>query len=161
VLAAAIAPATAAALAEATVASRAVVTRLGEARPLARGRGDRSVAGAGRPRRAIRHDRPDELSPCGSRRRLTAIIDPMRAKRHETIVLFGVTGSGKTEVYLQAVEETIALGRQAIVLVPEISLTPQTCRPLPGPLRHGRRAPQPPHPRRTACPVAGDRGRAG
>ena len=58
---------------------------------------------------------------------LQAILHPLQQGRHETIVLFGVTGSGKTEVYLQAVTETIARGQQAIVLVPEISLTPQTC----------------------------------
>jgi primosomal protein N' (replication factor Y) (superfamily II helicase) len=40
----------------------------------------------------------------------------------------GVTGSGKTEIYLQAVEETLSMGKQAIILVPEISLTPQTVR---------------------------------
>ncbi len=44
------------------------------------------------------------------------------------ILIHGVTGSGKTEIYLRAVDEVIKNGRQAIVLVPEISLTPQTVR---------------------------------
>jgi primosomal protein N' (replication factor Y) len=45
-----------------------------------------------------------------------------------TLLLYGVTNSGKTEVYLQAIAKAIELGKEAIVLVPEISLTPQTVR---------------------------------
>lgn len=45
-----------------------------------------------------------------------------------SFLLHGVTGSGKTEIYLAAVAETLRLGKQAIILVPEISLTPQTVR---------------------------------
>jgi primosomal protein N' (replication factor Y) len=48
-----------------------------------------------------------------------------RAASQQPILLHGVTGSGKTEVYLQAVQATLAAGRSAIVLVPEIALTPQ------------------------------------
>lgn len=46
----------------------------------------------------------------------------------EPYLLHGVTGSGKTEIYLRAVEKAIQMGKQSIVLVPEISITPQTVR---------------------------------
>jgi primosomal protein N' (replication factor Y) len=52
----------------------------------------------------------------------------LRGDQFATFLLHGVTGSGKTEVYLGAIEEVVARGREAIVLVPEISLTPQTIR---------------------------------
>ena len=62
------------------------------------------------------------------RQALAKILDALDSKKQKTILLHGVTGSGKTEVYIQAIHETISYGRQAIVLVPEISLTPQTRR---------------------------------
>ena len=56
-----------------------------------------------------------------------AAIDAARERgAGEVVLVDGVTGSGKTEVYLQAIEAVLAAGRTACVLVPEISLTPQT-----------------------------------
>ena len=48
----------------------------------------------------------------------------LEAEQFRTFLLQGVTGSGKTEVYLRAIEATLALGRSALMLVPEIGLTP-------------------------------------
>ncbi len=59
---------------------------------------------------------------------LDTILKPIRASKYETLLLHGATGSGKTEVYIRAIREVVSYGRQAIVLVPEISLTPQTIR---------------------------------
>ncbi|MGI6128842.1 MAG: replication restart helicase PriA [bacterium] len=58
-------------------------------------------------------------------RALSAIIPSLRAKRSEVFLLHGVTGSGKTEVYLRVLAAALAQGRSGIVLVPEIALTPQ------------------------------------
>jgi primosomal protein N' (replication factor Y) len=55
---------------------------------------------------------------------ITQALDSAESAR--PILLHGVTGSGKTEIYLQAIRATLERGRSAIVLVPEISLTPQT-----------------------------------
>ena len=53
-------------------------------------------------------------------------FNKIESKDSGKYLLFGVTGSGKTEIFLQVVEETIKEGKEAIILVPEISLTPQT-----------------------------------
>ncbi|MEZ6096104.1 MAG: primosomal protein N' [Pirellulaceae bacterium] len=57
---------------------------------------------------------------------LNEIVQAVDRKEHQTFLMFGITGSGKTEVYIRAIQKAVAHGHQAIVLVPEISLTPQT-----------------------------------
>jgi primosomal protein N' (replication factor Y) (superfamily II helicase) len=69
--------------------------------------------------------RPSRLTD-GQTTALSAIHDSLTRRSGDVILLDGVTGSGKTEVYLQAIERVLELGRSACVLVPEISLTPQT-----------------------------------
>ena len=55
----------------------------------------------------------------------TIIEKAIDENRYEEFLLYGVTGSGKTEIYLQLIEKTIKENKSAIMLVPEISLTPQ------------------------------------
>ena len=80
--------------------------------------------------------RAKRRSPLGNRRILPSKPWPLNAEQQAALemiesvasptLLFGVTGSGKTEVYLQAIARELDAGRGAIVMVPEISLTPQT-----------------------------------
>jgi len=75
-----------------------------------------------RERPAPRH----ALLTAGQQASLAAIADASQRADGSVIVLDGVTGSGKTEVYLRAIEDVVASGGSACVLVPEVSLTPQT-----------------------------------
>jgi primosomal protein N' (replication factor Y) len=89
---------------------------------------------SGRKRRAVARPRhlavgsrsplPPELSD-DQRAALDPVLAALHARRAEHRLLHGVTGSGKTEVYLRAAAATLEQGRGAIVLVPEIALTPQ------------------------------------
>ena len=62
----------------------------------------------------------------GQQQALEAIIQSVGARDSPPILLHGITGSGKTEIYLQAIQHCLRQGLGALMLVPEISLTPQT-----------------------------------
>lgn len=68
---------------------------------------------------------PKPLLTVEQAKALNQIVDALDRSQYQVLNLHGVTGSGKTEIYLRAIEHLLPSGRQAIVLVPEISLTPQ------------------------------------
>lgn len=75
-------------------------------------------------REPVERDVPPELTPA-QRDAVAAITASLERGEPKGFLLDGVTASGKTEVYLRAVQRALELGRSAIVLVPEIALTPQ------------------------------------
>jgi primosomal protein N' (replication factor Y) len=62
----------------------------------------------------------------GQKEAVADVTKAMEEGKAESFLLHGVTGSGKTEVYLRCIEETLGRGRSALVLIPEIALMPQT-----------------------------------
>lgn len=92
--------------------------------------GKRSAGGPvarldGRKRKPVRNpaeaDQPPELNDA----QREAVDTIAGLAKFKPVLLYGVTGSGKTEVYLRAAEKVLAAGRQVLLLVPEINLTPQ------------------------------------
>ncbi len=74
--------------------------------------------------RLARFPVPERLTP-DQERVLDIIIPALAAKKYQTFLLHGVTGSGKTEVYLQAAQATLDEGRDVLIIVPEITIATQ------------------------------------
>ncbi len=69
-------------------------------------------------------ERPIPILNAHQEEAFNAILTALQANQFRAFLLQGVTGSGKTEVYLRSIEAGLALGKNALLLVPEISLTP-------------------------------------
>ena len=75
----------------------------------------------------VKKDTPPELFE-DQKNALLAIESSILRGTHQTFLLYGITGSGKTEVYLRVIEKVLEKGKTALALVPEIALTPQFIR---------------------------------
>ncbi len=120
-------------LAEAVAGSRGAVKRLAE-KKLCRVSMEAWEGRADDARVDVRRPDPNPAQA----RAIDAVVAALRTGTSSSFLLHGVTGSGKTEVYLRAMEEARRRGKRSILLVPEITLTPQTVSRLRG--RFGGRA---------------------
>ncbi|PKM96047.1 MAG: primosomal protein N' [Firmicutes bacterium HGW-Firmicutes-1] len=79
------------------------------------------------PFNSLKMNKTEKIMPnYNQQKAIYKIESAVRDGKNEVFLLHGVTGSGKTEVYMQVIEQVISEGKQAIVLIPEIGLTPQT-----------------------------------